>query len=231
MTGAGPVSRGMKTAALAALVCLLASPGAAAPRSAKDVANTLRTRRISVAFEKAPLEKFVDFLRKASGLNIVVKKKAIEKAGGDADAVEVTLDVQDVTILDALKLVLEPLDLGMKVEKNILFITSKKDARGKPVLVIYNVSDVLMEIRDFPAADINIHPSDYEPPEPPEPEVHRAVETSEELAELVRQFTGRDTWEDENVNVTVFRRHLFIRQYPAVHAEIRRFLAAVRGLR
>ena len=88
-----------------------------------------------------------------------------------------------------------------------------------------------MVIRDFPAPDINIYPSSYEPPDPPEPEVHQAVESADELAELVRQFTGRETWEDEGIRISVFRRHLFIRQYPKVHREIRRFLAAVRGLR
>jgi hypothetical protein len=48
---------------------------------------------------------------------------------------------------------------------------------------------------------------------------------------MVRQFCGRDTWEDEGVSVTPFRRHLFVRQYPHVHRQIQRFLAAVRALR
>ena len=96
---------------------------------------------------------------------------------------------------------------------------------------MYDVADVLMPIRDFPGPDIHIHPSGYEPPEPPEPEEHRAVDSAEELAELVRQFTGRGTWEDEGIRITVLRRHLVVRQYPAVHAEIRRLLEAVRGLR
>jgi hypothetical protein len=216
----------MRAVALASLVCLLAAPGRAG-----DVANTLRSRLVSVRLEDATLDGFVEFLRKATGVNIFVNRKAIAKDGGDADAIRVTIDVKDVPALDALRIVLEPLDLGMKVRGNVLLITSKRDARGAPVLVMYDVADVLMPIRDFPAPDINIHPSGYEPPAPPEPEEHRAVDSSEELAELVRQFTGRGTWEDEGIRITVLRRHLLVRQYPAVHAEIRRLLEAVRGLR
>ena len=221
----------MRILATASLVCLLALPGAAKPSRAQSIANVLKTRRISIKLDKAPFKVFVKYLRTVSGLNIVVSKHRIEKDGGDVDALEVSINVKNVRMLDVMRLVLEQHELGLKLKGNVLLITSKKDARGKPVLVLYSVADVLMVIRDFPAPDINIYPSSYEPPEPPEPEVHQAVESADELAELVRQFTGRETWEDEGIRISVFRRHLFIRQYPAVHREIRRFLAAVRGLR
>lgn len=230
MPGGTRVPTRMRIVALVALLAALAPAGPAAP-DARGLANTLRTRLVTVRLDDATLDEFVDFLRKASGVNIVVNRKAIAKDGGDADAIRVAIDVKDVTVLDALRIVLEPLDLGMRVRGNVLLITSKRDARGESVLVLYDVADLLMPIRDFPAPDLNIYPSGYEPPEPPEPEVHQAIETSEELAELVRQFTGRGTWEDAGIRITVLRRHLFVRQYPAVHAEIRRFLEAVRGLR
>ena len=85
--------------------------------------------------------------------------------------------------------------------------------------------------RDFPAPDINVYPSSFEPPEAPEPEIHQAVESSEEVAELVRNFTGIGTWEDEGVQIHVFRRALFIRTYPKVHREVARFLTQLEALR
>jgi len=200
-------------------------------RSAKQLINFLETRRISAKFEKATLDQVVSYLRKATGINVVVMKARIEKDGGDADAIEISLEVDKVSIRDFLKLAFEPHGLGLAVRGNLLVITSKKAARGKPVLVVYDISEALIQIRDFPAPDINVYPSSYEPPEPPEPEIHQAVESSEELAEMVRQFCGKETWEDEGVSLTPFRRHLFVRQYPHVHSEIRRFLAAVRALR
>ena len=214
-----------------ALTVLVASSAHAQPKASKALLNTLQTRRISVRLEKATLDQFVRYVRLASGINIVVRKDRIERDGGDPDAIEITLKVNDVRLLDVLRLALETQGLGLAVRGNVLLVTSRRDARGKPVLVVYDVADILVPIRDFPGPDINVYPSSYEPPEPPEPEISRSVESADELADLVRQFTGRDTWEDAGVSVTTMRRHLFIRQYPSVHREISRFLVAVRGLR
>ena len=200
-------------------------------RTAWQLENFLKTARISGTFREASVDQVVSYLRKSTGINIVVSKARIEKDGGDVEAIEISLDVRNVSIADFLKLAFEPHRLGLAIRKNILVITSRKAARGKPVLVIYDVSSALIRIRDFPAPDINIHPSSYEPPDPPEPEIHQSVESSEELAEMLRQFVGKETWEDEGISLTPFRRHLFIRQYPEVHRDIRRFLAAIGSLR
>jgi hypothetical protein len=194
------------------------------------MALKLQEIRLTVKFEKLPLEQFLKYCRTASGINIVLNKAAIAKET-DADAIRVDLELNHVRLIDALQIALEPHGLALQARGNVLVVTTKKDARGMPVLGIYDVSEILMAVRDFPAPDINIHPSNYQPPEPPEPEVHTAVESSEELAELVRQFTGKETWEDEGVRISVFRRHLLVRQYPAVHREIAAFLNEVRSLR
>jgi len=212
----------------ALLCCLLALPAVAGPEgtAARSIGNVLTTRRIpKLKLEKASLDQFVEFLRASTGVNIVVNKARIAKDGGDADAIEITLDVKDVTAAEALVLALQGQQLGFKIVGNVLLITSRKDALGKPVLVIYDVAYLLVPIRDFPAPDMNIYPSNYEPPEPPEAEVQQTYDSSEELAELVRQFTGEGTWEDEGVRITVFRKHLFIRTYPSVHREIAALLA------
>jgi len=221
----------MRKIVAAALVCLLATPASSGPdRRVQNLVNVLQTRRISVNFDKASLSQFVKFIRLSTGVNIVVRKNRIDKDGGDADAIEISLKAQDVRVLDVLRLGLVTQGLGLVAKGNILIITSKKDARGKPVLVIYSVADMLIALRDFPAPDMNVYGSNMEPPEPPEPEVQQNIESSDELAEMVRQFTGRDTWDDEGVNIHVFRKHLFIRTYPSVHREVQRFLNAVRGM-
>ncbi|MEM8883349.1 MAG: hypothetical protein AAGD14_04725 [Planctomycetota bacterium] len=221
----------MRALAILALVPVLALPGQAAPTSAKELANLLAGRRISVEFKDASLDKVVEYVRAATGANIVVRKQKIEKDGGDADAIEITMKVRNVSALDFLKLALEPHGLGLAARKNVLLITSKQDARGKPVLRMYDISSLLVQIRDFPAPDINVYPTNYEPPEAPEPEVHQAVESSEEVAELLRNFIGEETWEDEGVRIHVFRRQLFVRQYPSVHRKIARFLLQLNALR
>ncbi|MCZ6786836.1 MAG: hypothetical protein O7E54_06685, partial [Planctomycetota bacterium] len=157
--------------------------------------------------------------------------KAVISKEFDPDAVEISLRLENIRVLDAMKLALEPLDLAMTVKGNVLFITTKKAARGKPVLAIYDISTLIMQIRDFPAPDINIYPSGYEPPEPDEPEIHQALESSDEVAEMIRNFVAPDTWEDEGISMMVFRRQIFIRQYPAVQRQVARFIRQLDGLR
>ena len=221
----------MRILSALALTGLLAMPGAAAPSSAQELLRLLEGRRITVEFKGASMDDVVKYVRAATGINIVVDKRAIEKEGGDVEAYEFEMEVRNVSVRDFLKLAFEPQDLGLAIRKNILLITSKKAARGKPVLRMYDIAHLLVQIRDFPAPEINLFPSDYEYPEPDEPEIHQAVESSDEVAELVRNFTGQDTWEDEGIRLNVFRRHLFIRQYPHVHRQIGRFLLQLNALR
>jgi len=198
-------------------------PGGRAEK-ADEIINLLRSRRLTVKFEKATIDEFVNHLRAATGINIFVYKTRMTKDGVDPEGIQIDLDVKNVSAGELLKLAFAGVDVGFRIQGNILIITSKKDARGKPVLRIYSVAHLLVPIRDFPGQDMNVYPSNYEPPEPPEAEVVQTYESSEELAELVRQFTGQGTWEDEGVRITVFRNHLFIRTYPAVHDQIQRFL-------
>ena len=87
-----------------ALLGLASLPATAAPSSARELINTLKTRRISVKFKSASLDTVVKYVRAAAGINIVVKKHKIQKDGGDADAIEIDLKVRNVTVLDFLKL-------------------------------------------------------------------------------------------------------------------------------
>ncbi len=207
-----------------------ASKARSAAASARQLVNTLKTRRMTFRFEKASLDEFVKFVRASVGINIVVQKAVISKEF-DPDVVEISLRLENIRVLDAMKLALEPLDLAMIVKGNVLLITTKKAARGKPVLAIYDISTLIMPIRDFPAPDINIYPSGYEPPEPDEPEIHQAMESSDEIAEMIRTFVAPDTWEDEGISMMVFKRQIFIRQYPAVQRQVARFIRQLDGLR
>jgi len=205
--------------------------GAARAEQPRSIANLLATRRLTVDFEDLTLEKVVAYLRTATGMNIVLDKARLEKEGLDPEGLTVTIQLRDVTVREFFGLALEPLGLAFKIQGNVLLLTTRKAARGKPVLRLYDVSELVMVVRDFPGPDINIHPSNYEPPDTPEPEMVQAVESTEELADMIRRFCGEDTWDEEGVSIYPFRRHLFIRTYPEVHEEIARFLAAVGGLR
>lgn len=214
----------------AALLLVLAAAAPAAPAPPPRIALRLEQLRVSCSFDKLPLDDFVKWVRAATGVNVVVKRAVIAKEL-DPEGVLVTLELRDVALKDLLALALEPHGLATRVEGNVLFVTTKRDARGKPIVVLYDVSELLMPIRDFPAPDINLYQSHEERPEPPEPEVRAVADSAEEVADLVRRFCGEGTWEDEGVRVQVLRRHLLVRHYPEVHREIARFLLELRALR
>ncbi|MEE8107242.1 MAG: hypothetical protein V3T86_17030 [Planctomycetota bacterium] len=223
VAGPGPSSTKPKTKSKA-------SKARTTRKQYESLVNKLTTRKITVKLENRPLKDFLKFVRVAADINIVIDRSALRKENIDPDAIEIDMDLRNVKVIDALKIGLEPLKLALKVKGNVLLVTTKKAARGKPVLVVYSVATLLFPIRDFPAPDMNLHPSGYERPEPEEAEVHQAIESADELAELVRQFSGQETWEDEGIQITVFRRHLFIRQYPGVHRQIARLLRQLQGL-
>jgi len=225
--GDGPADPGKK-APKADTAKAAATPGGRAEK-AESILNLLTSRRLTAKLEKATIDEFVTWFRASTGINVFVHKGKMTKDGVDPEGIQIDLDVKDVSAADLLKLAFAGVDVGFKIEGNVLIITSKKDARGKPVLRIYSVAHLLVPIRDFPGQDMNVYPSNYEPPEPPEPEVVQTYQSSEELAELVRTYTGQGTWEDDGVRITVFRHHLFVRTYPSVHAEIQHLLDELPG--
>ncbi len=63
-------------------------------KSAKSVANRLTDMRVTIKLKDAPLTTFVDYLRKATGINFVIRKHVINKES-DLDSMQVTIDLRD----------------------------------------------------------------------------------------------------------------------------------------
>ena len=91
---------------------LLALVGPLQDASSADVERKLSAMRISIEFSGAPLGEAVDFVREASGLNIVVDPRVDKRAG-------VTMQVKGVTLKSALNLILKPLEATRKEKINI----------------------------------------------------------------------------------------------------------------
>ena len=49
--------------------------------------------------------------------------------------------------------------------------------------------------------------------------------------DLIRDNTGKETWEDEGVSLSGNERYLVVRQYPTVHREIAGLLELLRCFR
>jgi hypothetical protein len=106
-------------------------------------------------------------------------------------------------------------------------LTTREDARGKPVLRIYPIADLTSPLHDFPGPELGLtlgETAREAPVEAARPVFGEAAV----IEELVRENCGRGTWDDPAVSLSVTSRHLVVRQYPGVHREIERLLALLR---
>ena len=99
------------------------------------------------------------------------------------------------------------------------------------MLRLYAVSDITHPLRDFPAPDLLLRPAGAEHEEEPETESKSAFSSAEDVLTLVKDHCGEGTWEDGEASGGTMGETLVIRQYPEVHAEIARLLAALRSAR
>src|SRR5262245_23515326 len=203
----------------------LAPAPAAAGTDARDLALevALRTRRLrDVKFDDRPLEEVVQWLRIATGWNFVVRRAVIEKAGVDLSAARVKVELADVTVATFLGVVLEPSGLVQKVEGNVIFVTTKADALGKPVLVLYPVSHLTWTKTNFRGRDIDLHPSGYTPPddEPEEQLVEDDPFTDpQHIVSLVKEMVDAP-WDSEGWSISGTKVYLSVKAPRSVQRRV-----------
>ncbi len=202
---------------------------ARSPRSKREALRFLDQVAVSVNFDDASLADALSYLAVLTGVNIVVGP-ALRKEG-DPDLIRVSLRLTKVSALQVLELIAEGKDLGIGFQSGVLTVTTRKEARGKPVLRLYALGDMFMPIRDFPAPDLMLHPAGAERKVEEETETKPAFGDADEVLRMVKEHTGAGTWEDGDVSASVMHDWLVVRQYEEVHAEIGKLLALLRSAR
>jgi len=196
------------------------------PRDLEEALRILEEREVSVDFDAASPSDVVARLSLLSGVNIVLGP-ALVKEGGDA--LRLSLRLKRISARQVLELAADSLGLGIAFDHGVVLLTTKKEARGKPVLRLYALGELTMPVRDFPAPDLMLHPAGAEVKTEPEEDRKPAFSDADDILALVKDNTGTGTWEDEGVSGSVLREWLVIRQYPAVHREIAALLGALRA--
>jgi len=114
--------------------------------------DTIRRRRslqklVSPKFDRTPLKEVVAWFRTAGDLNIMLDESAIEEEGVTGTR-PVTLELNEVAIHSALRLLLEPLNLGITIdeESSVVIVTSKLRMQGRLVAAAYPVADLVIPI-------------------------------------------------------------------------------------
>jgi hypothetical protein len=203
------------------------------PRGAALV-EALKTRRLKrVEFKDLALKDLVTWMRTATGWNFVVSHSALTKADIDASALSFSADFDDLAVGTLLDVLLEPVGMARRVHENIVFLTSKADALGRPITRLYGISHITWTKIDFIAPDVQLLPSnasvdDYEPEVVDETD---PLASGEAVVELVKELVAPGQWESEGWSIRATDLHMVVRAPASVHALIPRALDTIASLK
>jgi len=199
------------------------------PRSKKEGLRFLERVTVTVAFDGTPLTDAVAYLATVADANIIIGPAL--RAEGGVEARKVTLRLKKVTARQALEFIADGQDLGIGFVSGVLTVTTRKEARGKPVLRLHPLGELLMPLTDFPAPDLILRPAGAEKKVEEEVQRKPAFADADAIIELLKKTAGEGTWEDPEVSVSTMGEYLVVKQYEEVQDEIGKLLALLRASR
>lgn len=213
---------------------LLAAPAVGQVRltpDEKEILHRLETYQLTMDFQEAPFEEVIEYLRLATSANIVIDPGVYRDS--DPREMRVTLKVKNLAAMNALKLVLDLNKLEWIMKNGVLLVTTKEARQLKPYTMVYDIRDLMFEIKDFPGPDISLQApgsdggigaifedSDSGSDDLTQPEV---------IVEILQENTGIGTWDDGSTGIQVAGGLLVVRQSEEVHREVERLLNMLRA--
>ncbi|MEE3199565.1 MAG: hypothetical protein VX254_05980, partial [Planctomycetota bacterium] len=192
------------------------------PEPIKKIKTALETTKIDVSFEDSPLRDVVDHFRTVVGINILIDPQV----DPDDESLQVNQTINQLTAMSALKLILSSKELGLTFQENTLVITSADEASEPTEFEVYNVSDLLMKIRDFAAPEIRLKSSTEDQDGAPIEFTDDSFEEEEELdpeglIELIMESTGGDdVWDGEVNSMEHQRGQLLVNATRGLHGKV-----------
>ena len=187
---------------------------------------------VSFEFQETSFDDVIAFLRQVTGVNIVIAPDV-----ATASAVPpVTFKTRGMRFGDALKWILNLTNLHMALQDQAIYI-SNKPVTGAIVLKMYDVTDLISPVRDFPGRELaynaggggggagirmfgNANAAESE---------NKAVDP-EQLVDFIKQNVSPKSWDQEGVGVEQRSGStLFVSQTPEVHDQILALLGNLRN--
>lgn len=187
----------------------------------EDAVRKLSTQKVTVDFDNVKLGDALDFLRDATGLNLVLLPSASAKDGEQP----VRLKAKELTAKSVLKLLLHGRGLTVAWRGGVLAVIPQEELQDDVVMRIYDVRSQLMKIEDHAGPRMELTKTSEQGPgvivtlEDPKP-----IIDPEFLLDLVKANTGGRSWEGNRATIDLADGRLVVTQSPAVHREIDAFL-------
>lgn len=151
-----------------------------------------------------PLEEIIAFLREEYDVEILIDTVALDELGIGPDE-PVSISVSSIRLDQAMRRMLEPLELTYVVDDGVVLVTSEEEALTKLHLAVYDVRDLLLQ-------------GDYD-----------------SLIEIITSTIASDTWAENGGGEAEIRAYpqrgtLVVLQTLSVHEEIDGLLTAMRRM-
>ncbi len=161
---------------------------------------------VSFDFIATPLEDVVAFLRGMRDVNIILDERAVE--GRDLD---ITLELEDVRLKDALDWILRMVDLEYTLDRNAIYISTPErvQATRRRVTRYYDVEDITLRLTQFEPdlralTQAEVGREDamgdiFGEAQRRDDDDRGEVFTGEELVEFIMRVIAPGTWEDDDL--------------------------------
>ncbi|MCA9322643.1 MAG: hypothetical protein KDB53_18015 [Planctomycetes bacterium] len=203
-----------------------------ADSSDNELVRTLKSRlaneTVSWDFPDVSLSEVVQHIRDTQGINIMMSRATIDEKAEEA----VNFSVRALNFGDALKTLLQPLELGFTFRHNSIYIVGKTEASGTIIPRVYDVRDLTINLPNFVPPSLHLRPG------PAGESAQNAVfgrendpvrETEpEQIQELVQQNVAPESWEIEGHRVDLSAGQLVAMTTPEIHRQIDNFLEEMR---
>jgi len=193
--------------------------GRGEPPGDAAVFELLASKRVKdLTWDHANLDEVVAYLRTASGLDVVLTPGVGYVA---FDEIEISLDLDDVTLETVLDLVTEPYELRWMVEDGRVKIATKEEASGGIAIRYFDLLDLL------PGSDDLLADARVPPPEPPKPVEPSGIDLEGTVLDLIRETTGgAGAWERPAV-LEIRNRIVIARSDPQTLERVGAFIEAL----
>ena len=201
------------------MTLMLALALSAQDAAREDAVRKLSTQRVTVDFEQVKLTEALDFLRDATGLNLVLLPAAVVK---DAEQ-PVRLKAKDLSVKSVLNLLLRSRGLTVAWRDGALAVVPAEEVQEDVALKIYDVRSHLLKLPDFPGPRMELVS-----PTAADPRVGitltlddpKVILDPDFLVDLVKNNTGGRSWENGKATIDLVNGRLVVNQSAAAHREI-----------
>lgn len=191
--------------------------------------NILSTKVLPVIHEGVPLTDVISDIRRKANIPLRLSKE-VEAASGSE---EVTINLEDIPIGSALKIILNDLGLTTQYKFGVLFVVeqgAEVDVSGV-VTRVHDVRDLTFNIQEFAGPRLRLVPAEDSGGGPVivYPDESERTLDIDRIEELVTESVAPDSWSEPNA-LKFFGGQLVATHTPQVQAELRDFLDELRKI-